>query len=173
MHELKVGQAVHVGLDAYPDCPSAGGRADLAIGAQSTLSPKVRKFIVLVSVRGAHPNLMPDLLGVSGRRAVAIARRAGRTARRRVPRRQTGLRPGAARRRLRAAGRDARDRELPRSRRRRGLAKGRRRPQRGPRDNPVTRSAGSAGAASSFWSRRGRDGIGGFAMARAPARHPT
>jgi hypothetical protein len=27
----------------------------------SSLSPKVRNFVVLVSVHGAHPNLMPDL----------------------------------------------------------------------------------------------------------------
>src|SRR5262249_1938250 len=31
------------------------------IGQQSTLTPKVRSFIVLVLVNGAHPNLMPDL----------------------------------------------------------------------------------------------------------------
>ena len=60
--ELRVGQSVHVGLDAYPDL-SFMGRIDQIspIGVQSNLSPKVRNFIVLVGISGAHPNLMPDL----------------------------------------------------------------------------------------------------------------
>ena len=59
---LRVGQSVHVGLDAYPDL-SFTGRIDQIspIGVQSNLSPKVRNFIVLVGIDGAHPNLMPDL----------------------------------------------------------------------------------------------------------------
>jgi HlyD family secretion protein len=62
MNELKVGQKVRVGLDAYPEL-SFDGRVDQIspIGQQSSLSPKVRNFIVLVLVNGAHPNLMPDL----------------------------------------------------------------------------------------------------------------
>ena len=62
MNELRVGQNVHVGLDAYPDLTFEGRIDQISpIGQQSTLSPKVRSFIVLVLVNGAHPNLMPDL----------------------------------------------------------------------------------------------------------------
>ena len=62
MNDLRVGQAVGVGLDAYPDLSFRGTIDQISpIGQQSTLSPKVRSFIVLVLVAGAHPNLMPDL----------------------------------------------------------------------------------------------------------------
>ena len=62
MNELRVGQNVHVGLDAYPELTFQGRIDQISpIGQQSTLSPKVRSFIVLVLVNGAHPNLMPDL----------------------------------------------------------------------------------------------------------------
>src|SRR6185436_20369605 len=62
VRELKNGQAVHVGLDAYPELSFSGTVDQISpIGQQSTLSPKVRNFIVLVLVKGSHPNLMPDL----------------------------------------------------------------------------------------------------------------
>jgi multidrug efflux pump subunit AcrA (membrane-fusion protein) len=62
INELRSGQAVHVGLDAYPDLSFAGTVTQISpIGQQSTLSPKVRNFVVLVLVKGAHPSLMPDL----------------------------------------------------------------------------------------------------------------
>jgi HlyD family secretion protein len=62
MNELRQGQPVRVGLDAYPDLSFSGTVDQISpIGQQSTLSPKVRNFIVLVLVNGAHPNLMPDL----------------------------------------------------------------------------------------------------------------
>jgi HlyD family secretion protein len=62
VRELKIGQAVRVGLDAYPELSFSGTVDQISpIGVQSSLSPKVRNFIVLISVRGAHPNLMPDL----------------------------------------------------------------------------------------------------------------
>jgi HlyD family secretion protein len=62
INELRAGQSVHVGLDAYPDLSFTGTISQMSpIGQQSTLSPKVRAFIVLVLVKGAHPNLMPDL----------------------------------------------------------------------------------------------------------------
>jgi HlyD family secretion protein len=62
MNELRVGQFVRVGLDAYPDLTFDGAVDQISpIGQQSTLSPKVRNFIVLVLVKGSHPNLMPDL----------------------------------------------------------------------------------------------------------------
>ena len=62
MNELRLGQPVTVGLDAYPELRFAGKIAQISpLGVTSTLSPKVRKFIVLIDVHGAHPNLMPDL----------------------------------------------------------------------------------------------------------------
>ena len=62
VRELKVAQTVHVGLDAYPELSFTGTVSQISpIGVQSSLSPKVRNFVVLVSVNGAHPNLMPDL----------------------------------------------------------------------------------------------------------------
>ena len=62
INDLRVGQPVHVGLDAYPDLSFDGRIAQISpLGVPSTLSPKVRVFVVLVDVAGAHPNLMPDL----------------------------------------------------------------------------------------------------------------
>jgi len=62
MNDLRIGQKVRVGLDAYPDLVFNGTVDQISpIGQQSSLSPKVRNFIVLVLVREAHPNLMPDL----------------------------------------------------------------------------------------------------------------
>ena len=62
INELRVGQSVNVGLDAYPDLHFAGRVAQISpLGVTSTLSPKVRTFIVLIDVKGSHPNLMPDL----------------------------------------------------------------------------------------------------------------
>lgn len=60
--ELRVGQPVHIGLDAYPDLSFSGRVSQISpIGVQSNFSPKVRNFIVLVDINGSHPNLMPDL----------------------------------------------------------------------------------------------------------------
>src|SRR5262249_12745636 len=62
INELRTGQTVHVGLDAYPDLAFTGTVTQISpIGQQSTLSPKVRKFVVLVLVKGSNPSLMPDL----------------------------------------------------------------------------------------------------------------
>ena len=62
INDLRVGQAVRVGLDAYPDLSFDGTIAQISpLGVTSTLSPKVRTFVVLVDVDGSHPNLMPDL----------------------------------------------------------------------------------------------------------------
>jgi HlyD family secretion protein len=62
VNDLQVGQAVRVGLDAYPALAFDGRVAQISpLGVTSVLSGKVRTFAVLVDVRGAHPNLMPDL----------------------------------------------------------------------------------------------------------------
>ena len=62
INDLRVGQPVRVGLDAYPDLSFEGRVSQISpIAVTSTLSPKVRSFVVLIDVRGSHPNLMPDL----------------------------------------------------------------------------------------------------------------
>lgn len=62
VNELQVGQPVRIGLDAYSDLFFDGRVAQISpLGVTSTLSQKVRTFIVLFDVHGAHPNLMPDL----------------------------------------------------------------------------------------------------------------
>jgi HlyD family secretion protein len=62
INDLRIGQPVRVGLDAYPELRFAGRVAQISpLGVTSTLSPKVRTFIVLIDVEGSHPNLMPDL----------------------------------------------------------------------------------------------------------------
>jgi multidrug resistance efflux pump len=59
---LRAGQPVRIGLDAYPALFFDGRVGQISpLGVTSSLSPKVRSFIVLVDVDGAHPNLMPDL----------------------------------------------------------------------------------------------------------------
>jgi multidrug efflux pump subunit AcrA (membrane-fusion protein) len=62
INELRTGQPVRVGLDAYPDLSFGGRISQISpLAVTSTLSPKVRNFIVIVEVQGSHPNLMPDL----------------------------------------------------------------------------------------------------------------
>lgn len=62
INELRVSQPVTIGLDAYPELSFTGRVAQISpIAVTSTLSPKVRNFIVLIEVNGSHPSLMPDL----------------------------------------------------------------------------------------------------------------
>jgi hypothetical protein len=62
VNELQTGQVVRIGLDAYPALFFDGRIAQISpLGVSSVLSNKVRTFVVLVDVHGAHPNLMPDL----------------------------------------------------------------------------------------------------------------
>jgi HlyD family secretion protein len=62
INDLRVGQPVRIGLDAYPELSFGGRIAQISpLAVTSTLSPKVRNFIVLIDVSGSHPNLMPDL----------------------------------------------------------------------------------------------------------------
>lgn len=62
INELRTGQPVVVGLDAYPDLTFKGRVSQISpLAVASTLSPKVRTFAALVDVEGSHPNLMPDL----------------------------------------------------------------------------------------------------------------
>ena len=62
INELKVGQRMRVGLDAYPDLSFGGSITQISpLGVTSSLSTKLRYFIVLAEIEGAHQKLMPDL----------------------------------------------------------------------------------------------------------------
>ena len=59
---LQVGQTAKVRLDAYPDLVFAAKLDQLApIGEGGDFSSKLRSFVVIVSIEGNDPKLMPDL----------------------------------------------------------------------------------------------------------------
>jgi HlyD family secretion protein len=59
---LHVGQTANVRLDAYPELVFPARLEQLApIGENGSFSEKVRQFVVIVSIRGNDPKLMPDL----------------------------------------------------------------------------------------------------------------
>lgn len=59
---ISAGQPVVIGLDAYPDLSFKGRITQVSpLGVRSQLSAKVRTFVALIEVDGAHPHLMPDL----------------------------------------------------------------------------------------------------------------
>jgi hypothetical protein len=75
VNELRAGQAVRIGLDAYPALEFDGVVAQISpLAVTSSLSPKIRNFTALVDVHGSHPNLMPDLTASID---VELAREAG------------------------------------------------------------------------------------------------
>lgn len=62
INDLRTGQPVRVGLDAYPDLSFNGRVAQISpLAVTSTLSPKVRYFVMIADVDGSHDRLMPDL----------------------------------------------------------------------------------------------------------------
>ena len=62
INDLKVGQTVRIGLDAYPELSFKGRIAQISpLAARSALSAKVRTFVALIDIEGSHPKLMPDL----------------------------------------------------------------------------------------------------------------
>jgi multidrug resistance efflux pump len=73
--DVRVGQRVRIGLDAYPALSFPGRVVQVSpLASISTLSPKVRSFIALIDVEGSHPSLMPDLTASID---VEVAREAG------------------------------------------------------------------------------------------------
>src|SRR5450755_755524 len=59
---LQIGQTAKVRLDAYPDLVFAAKLDQLApIGEGGDFSDKLRSFVVIVSIAGNDPKLMPDL----------------------------------------------------------------------------------------------------------------
>ncbi len=60
--QLRIGQPVIVHLDAYSQLHFPGRIESIsAIGMTSGLSTKVRYFVLLVSIQGSDPQLLPDL----------------------------------------------------------------------------------------------------------------
>lgn len=62
IEELRQGQSVRIGLDAYPELDFGGRVESIAAVAQtSSFSGKARTVIVLFTISGTDPKLMPDL----------------------------------------------------------------------------------------------------------------
>jgi HlyD family secretion protein len=62
IEELREGQSVHIGLDAYPELSFAGKVESIAAVAQtSAFSGKARTLVVFFSINGTDPKLLPDL----------------------------------------------------------------------------------------------------------------
>ena len=60
--ELRLGQRMRIGLDAYPDLSFGGQVTQISpLAVTSTLSPKLRYFTMLANIDTAHAKLMPDL----------------------------------------------------------------------------------------------------------------
>jgi multidrug resistance efflux pump len=59
---VKVGQAVRVTLDSYPDRSFSGRLQQLSpIASTSPMSSRVRTFLAFFSIEGSDPHLLPDL----------------------------------------------------------------------------------------------------------------
>ena len=76
INDLRVGQRMRVGLDAYPDLYFGGRITQISpLAVTSTLSPKLRYFMMLAEIDSAHAKLMPDLTASLD---VELSRTAGR-----------------------------------------------------------------------------------------------
>ncbi len=62
VHLLQVGQPARISLDAYPELQFEGRVEQVApVGTTSMLTTRVRNFVAIVSIKGSHPKLLPDL----------------------------------------------------------------------------------------------------------------
>ena len=62
IENLRIGQNVHIGLDAYPDLSFSGRVESIAAVAQtSAFSSKARTLAVIFSINGTDAKLLPDL----------------------------------------------------------------------------------------------------------------
>ena len=62
VHLLRGGEQARISLDAYPGLEFEGRVEQVApVGTTSRLTPRVRNFVAIVSIKGNHPKLMPDL----------------------------------------------------------------------------------------------------------------
>ena len=62
IEQLRMGQSVHIGLDAYPDLSFMGRIESIAAVAQtSAFSTKTRNLTVIFTINGTDPKLLPDL----------------------------------------------------------------------------------------------------------------
>jgi multidrug resistance efflux pump len=59
---VEAGMPAKIRLDAYPEL-LFDGTVELVgpFGVPSSLTPKVRAFTAVISIKGSHPQLMPDL----------------------------------------------------------------------------------------------------------------
>jgi multidrug resistance efflux pump len=146
------GQPAKIRLDAYPDL-LFDGRIELVapLGVQSSMTPKVRSFVALVSIQGTNEKLMPDLsASVEVIAARATRARDGRRRRERADvalvLAQTARAPSSRRRsswRLARRGSSrSRKAAVPRSRRR-GHARRLHRDRRDARRHPAVRRCSS------------------------------
>lgn len=76
---LRAGQTAKIRLDAYPDMLFSGNLDQLApIGENGDFSSKLRTFVVIFSIQGNNPKLMPDLsaavdVDISGQKTASHA----------------------------------------------------------------------------------------------------
>jgi HlyD family secretion protein len=75
INQLRAGQQASIRLDAYPDLVFDGRVEQVSpLGVVSTLNPKVRTFVALISIASSHARLMPDLTAAVD---VAVERKSG------------------------------------------------------------------------------------------------
>ena len=143
INELQVGQAVQIGLDAYPELSFDGRIAQISpLGVASTLSPKVRMFVALDRRRRLAPE--PDARSdrLARRQAGARAGRARGAARCGRDRWRARVRARAARVVFRrSAGHRRRDERARGGRWPRASTKARSSPETSPRQPRARRTA--------------------------------